>query len=371
MTEAHVAAGIANVAANRNGRIEIRLFHDQRDEPGGRRLAVGSGHCDAELSHPQQLAEHLGARDHRNLQLARSRDFRIRKFYRRRDDHRVDSAVVLQMRRMMPLTDFRAERREPRDGRGRFQIASADAHPELQAQLGDSAHARAADADEMQPALTRQETICMQFSHAAACSATSKQIFAMWRAASGCASSCARKPISSSLAGLLISASSSRARFGASCSSSRTIIAPPRFSITRALCTCCWSLWKGYGTKIAARAPRAMSVTVIAPERAITRSARCSALAMSSINGTTSAANPNSRYALLTNSTSASPVWWTTCKFITLFPQILKAPTTPMFRRCAPDEPPKTRICNCLSSRGDRSGRYRNRVGLPVTATLD
>ena len=73
-----------------------------------------------------------------------------------------------KMRRMMALADFRAERREPRDGRRRFQIASADAHPELQAQLGDSAHARAADADEVQPPLTRQKTICVQFTHAAA-----------------------------------------------------------------------------------------------------------------------------------------------------------------------------------------------------------
>ena len=46
--------------------------------------------------------------------------------------------------------------------------------PSLQAQLRNPAHARAADADEMQPALTRQKTICMQFAHAAACSASFK-----------------------------------------------------------------------------------------------------------------------------------------------------------------------------------------------------
>src|SRR5271168_5236061 len=120
------------------------------------------------------------------------------------------------MRRMMPLADLRTERRKPRDSRRRFQIASAYAHPKLQAQLRDAAHARAADADEVQPALTRQETICVQFTHAAAFSANSKQIRAMSRAASGCASSWARKPISSTRAGSLVNASISRARFGAS-----------------------------------------------------------------------------------------------------------------------------------------------------------
>ena len=177
--EPDVAAGVANISADRDGRIEIRLFHDQRDQPGRGRLAMSSRDCDAELRHPQQFAEHLGARDHRDFHFARTRDFRIRKFYRRRDYYRVDTAVVLQVRWMMALADFRAERREPRHGSRRFQIASADAHPEPQAQLRDSAHAGAADSDEVQSALTRQKTICVQFTHAAAFSAISKQIFAM------------------------------------------------------------------------------------------------------------------------------------------------------------------------------------------------
>src|SRR5260370_27107410 len=100
------------------------------------------------------------------------------------------------MRGMMPLADFRTELRETRNCGGRFQIASADAHPKFEAQLRDSAHARPADSDEMQPALTRQKTICVEFTHAAAFFATSKQIFAMRRAESGCASSCARRLIS-------------------------------------------------------------------------------------------------------------------------------------------------------------------------------
>ena len=178
-TKTHVAAGIADIAADGDGGIEIGLFHYQRDQSGRRRLAVRARDRDAELRHPQQLAEHLGARDHRNFHFARARDFGVGEFYRRRDYDRVDAAVVLQVRRVMALADFRAERRQPRDGCGRFQIASADAHAELEAELRDSAHAGAADADEVQAPLTRQETICMQFAHAAACSASSKQILAM------------------------------------------------------------------------------------------------------------------------------------------------------------------------------------------------
>src|SRR5258708_26192699 len=108
--------------------------------------------CDghAELRHPQEFAEHLRARDHRDFHFARARDFRIRKFYRRRDYYRVDTAVVLQVRWMMPLADFRTERREPRHGSRRFQSASADPHPALPAKLRDTAHACAADSDEVQ-----------------------------------------------------------------------------------------------------------------------------------------------------------------------------------------------------------------------------
>ncbi len=113
--ETDVGAGVANISADRDGGIEVRLFHDERDQAGRGRLAVSSGDRDAELGHPQQLAEHLGSRDHRDFHFAGTRDFGIGKLYRRRDHYRVDAAVVLQMRRMMPLADFRAELREPRD----------------------------------------------------------------------------------------------------------------------------------------------------------------------------------------------------------------------------------------------------------------
>ena len=84
------------------------------------------------------------------------------------------------MSRVMPLLNLGTERREPRRRRSRLYVASADPHPELQAKLGDAAHAGAADSDKVEPALARQKTIGVQFTHAADFSmpATSKQTFA-------------------------------------------------------------------------------------------------------------------------------------------------------------------------------------------------
>ena len=58
----------------------------------GRGLAVRAGDRDAVL-HAHQLGEHLGARDHRDLQLARAHHLGIRERHRRRDDHHVDALV--------------------------------------------------------------------------------------------------------------------------------------------------------------------------------------------------------------------------------------------------------------------------------------
>ncbi len=106
--EAYIAAARAQISADRNGRIEAGLLEDEADEPGGRRLTVRARNCDADARHPQQLAEHLGARNHRNLHLASARHFRIGKFHRGRDHHRIEFGS--DVRRMMPAIDFGAER---------------------------------------------------------------------------------------------------------------------------------------------------------------------------------------------------------------------------------------------------------------------
>ena len=115
--EPHVAAARAQIAANRNGGIEPRLFEDEADETGSGRLAVGARNCDPDPRHPQQLAEHLGARNDGNLHLASARDFGIGKFHRGRNHHRVE--LGLDVRRMMAGVDFGAER---------FAVAQSPGH---------------------------------------------------------------------------------------------------------------------------------------------------------------------------------------------------------------------------------------------------
>ena len=64
--EAGVRPEGAGLAADDGGRIEPRLGEDHRDHRGGRGLAVAAGDGDAVLD-AHQLAQHLGARDDRDV----------------------------------------------------------------------------------------------------------------------------------------------------------------------------------------------------------------------------------------------------------------------------------------------------------------
>ena len=89
--QANVAAARAQVAANRHGRIEPGFLQDESDQRGGGGLAMRAGDGHAQAHHAQQLAEHLGARDNRNLQRAGARNFGIGKFHRRGNHHGVQT----------------------------------------------------------------------------------------------------------------------------------------------------------------------------------------------------------------------------------------------------------------------------------------
>ena len=145
--ESHVASARAQISANRDRRIEPRLFEDEADQTGSGGLAMGPGDGDTNPRHPQQLAEHLGARDDRYFQFARACHLGIGKFHRGRNHHRVE--FRLDVYRLMTGIDLRAQRLEPRGHRAIFQIASADREAEAQRQLGNSAHPGTADPDEM------------------------------------------------------------------------------------------------------------------------------------------------------------------------------------------------------------------------------
>ena len=72
-------------------------------------------------------------------------------FVGRTADDTTTTSASPTLRRVVSLRDADAERLEPVGHRGRLLVRSADRVPEIGEQLGDAAHADAADADEMNP----------------------------------------------------------------------------------------------------------------------------------------------------------------------------------------------------------------------------
>ena len=88
--EADVGAARAQVAANRDGRIEARLLQDQADQRGGGGLAVSARDRDADAA-PSATARRASRRAGSPESSARGRgDFGIGKFHRRGDHHRIE-----------------------------------------------------------------------------------------------------------------------------------------------------------------------------------------------------------------------------------------------------------------------------------------
>ncbi len=145
--ESRVAAERAQPPANHRRRIEAGAFEHQRDHRGRRRLAVRPRHRDGEAK-AHQLREHLRPRNHRNLPRARFAHFGIRRPHRRRRHHHV---CVADVRRVVSVRDANPQRPQPvRDGRP-LLVRSRDRVPEIGQQLGDPAHADAANPDEVHP----------------------------------------------------------------------------------------------------------------------------------------------------------------------------------------------------------------------------
>ena len=104
-----------------------------------------AGDRDAVL-HAHQLAEHLGARDHRNLARARGLDLGVVALDRARHDDDVGLAEVVGA---VALLDRAADRREVARDLGVVHVRARHAVAHVGEHLGDAAHAHAADADEV------------------------------------------------------------------------------------------------------------------------------------------------------------------------------------------------------------------------------
>src|SRR5690606_10803551 len=169
----------------------------------------------------------------------------------------------LDVLRIVAGEDLRAQRGQPPRGGAVAQVAARDAKALVEQHLGDAAHARAADADEMDVANgVFHALLTFASSMQAPTTASTASVLATLRAFSAMASNCARSsPWSStaSLSGVSPAWASSQAA--------------PASTRKRALCVWWSSTAAGNGTSSEAAPTAASSVTVLAPARPITRSA--------------------------------------------------------------------------------------------------
>ncbi len=130
-------------AADDDRRVEAAGLEDEGRHGGRRRLAVRAGHGDAVL-HPHQLGQHLGPRDDRDEARPGLLDLDVVLADGRRDDDDVGALEVLG-----PVADgdLGAQALEPPRGLVLLEVGAGDLVAEVEQDLGDAVHARAADAD--------------------------------------------------------------------------------------------------------------------------------------------------------------------------------------------------------------------------------
>ena len=145
---AHLGVGAVGVddAAVDHRRVQRTGVQQGRDHGGRRRLAVGAADADRELQ-THQLGQHLGAAHQRNAAFARHDQFRVRRLDRRGIDHRRDA--LGHMGGVVADVDAGAQLLEPLGVGAGLGVRAGHLIADLQHDLGDAAHADAADADEV------------------------------------------------------------------------------------------------------------------------------------------------------------------------------------------------------------------------------
>ncbi len=146
VAEPRVRAERRELAAHDDRRVEPGLRHDGRDHRRRRGLPVRAGDGDAITVEPHQLGEHLGARNDRDLQVARGDHLGVVLPDGGAGD---DEVRALDVDGTVPFEDLGAERGEPLGDRRQLRVRAGDldAAAEVQQDLGDPGHADAADAD--------------------------------------------------------------------------------------------------------------------------------------------------------------------------------------------------------------------------------
>ena len=107
-TDADVSTDVLQHAADRNGRILMRLEQDLRDHRGRGRLSMGARDIDRLLIVPHDLTEELGPGQHREILLLCGSELRVIRVNRRRIDDDVD--VICDVLCHLRIVDHRALR---------------------------------------------------------------------------------------------------------------------------------------------------------------------------------------------------------------------------------------------------------------------
>ena len=145
LAELRVSAERIDLAADDDRRIEPGYGENGGEHGGGGRLAVRAGDGDADLT-AHQLAEHLGARHDRHAEALGLDYLGVVRANGRRHDHDLGSDDVP---RLVADRDARAELGQASRGLALGEIRAADDITLVEKHLGDTAHADAADSDEV------------------------------------------------------------------------------------------------------------------------------------------------------------------------------------------------------------------------------
>jgi hypothetical protein len=145
MAEPRVGPQRARLAADDHRGIQPRLGEDGGEHRRGAGLAVRAGHRHAVLD-PHQLAQHLGAGDHRDVAAAGGQHLGVVRPDGAGDHHHVRIGDVFGG---VPLHQAAAEGGQPAGDVALLEVGARHLVAEIQQHLGDAGHAYAADADEM------------------------------------------------------------------------------------------------------------------------------------------------------------------------------------------------------------------------------
>ena len=143
--ETGVRAERVDAAADDDGGIEAAGREHAGHHRGGGGLAVHAGDGDAVLE-PHEFGQHLRALDDGNLARVGFDDFRIGGADRGAGDDHGGSGDVAGL---VAFVDGGAQLRQAIGDRTAAQIGAGDLHAEVEQDLGDAAHADAADANEV------------------------------------------------------------------------------------------------------------------------------------------------------------------------------------------------------------------------------